>query len=49
MIDAGIEPSNQMYHDVFSYAQKSVGAEYAAIIQERVGMHILISLSREFY
>jgi len=44
--EAGIQPSNGMYCDVFSFAQKS-GATYASIIEERVGMQILVSCARE--
>ncbi|GKV27597.1 hypothetical protein SLEP1_g36756 [Rubroshorea leprosula] len=36
MEDAGIQPSDGMFVDIVSFAQKSVGAEYAAIIEERV-------------
>ncbi|XP_002529506.3 pentatricopeptide repeat-containing protein At2g41720 isoform X1 [Ricinus communis] len=36
MEDAGIQPSIGMYYDISSYVQKGGGAEYAAIIQERV-------------
>lgn len=36
MEDAGIQPSNSMYLDISTYAQKSGGADYAAIIQERL-------------
>ncbi|KAH8485577.1 hypothetical protein H0E87_027128 [Populus deltoides] len=40
--EAGIQPSNGMYCDVFSFAQKS-GATDASIIEERVGsLRILI-------
>lgn len=38
MEDAGTHPSNVMYGNILSFAQKSVGTEYAAVIQERVGM-----------
>ena len=37
MEDAGIRPSNSMYLDITTYAQKSGGADYAAIIKEKVG------------
>ncbi|EXC04358.1 hypothetical protein L484_015985 [Morus notabilis] len=36
MEDAGIQPSNGMFLDISTYAQKSGGAEYAAIIKERL-------------
>ncbi|KAK0582912.1 hypothetical protein LWI29_031031 [Acer saccharum] len=36
MEDAGIQPSNGMFHDIYSFSQKSGGAEYAAIIREKV-------------
>jgi len=36
MEDAGIQPSDAMFVGIVSFAQKSAGAEYAAIIQERV-------------
>ncbi|CAK7342604.1 unnamed protein product [Dovyalis caffra] len=45
MEEAGVQPSNGMYCDIFSFAQKS-GATYASIIQERVGMQILLLLKR---
>ncbi|KAJ4837305.1 hypothetical protein Tsubulata_035841 [Turnera subulata] len=35
MQDAGICPSDGMYSDIISFAQKSGGAKYAAIIKER--------------
>jgi len=38
MEDAGIQPSNEMYNDILFFAQRSGGAEYAVVIQERVGM-----------
>ncbi|KAH7557229.1 hypothetical protein JRO89_XS11G0079600 [Xanthoceras sorbifolium] len=36
MEEAGIQPSNGMFRDIHSFAQKSGGAEYAVIIQEKV-------------
>ena len=43
MEDAGIQPSNGMYRDISYFAQRSVGAECAATIQEKLGMqtHLL--------
>lgn len=40
MVDAGIQPSNQMFRDICTFAQKSGGSEYGAIIQEKVGKFI---------
>ena len=42
MEDAGVQPSNGMYHDIIFFAQRGGGAEYAAVIQKRVGMQTLI-------
>lgn len=44
MKDAGIHPSNEMYHDISSFSQKCCGAENAAVIKERLGMELLIFL-----
>lgn len=44
MEDAGIKPSHGMFRDILSFAQKSGGMEYAAIIQERVGKLIICFL-----
>lgn len=41
MEDAGIQPTNGMYHDISTYAEKSGGHDYAAIIKERIGIHYL--------
>lgn len=41
MEDAGMRPSNLMYQNILSFAQKSAGTEYAAVIQERIGMVIM--------
>lgn len=38
MEDAGVRPSNSMYLNISTYAQESGGADYAAVIKERVGM-----------
>ena len=43
MEDAGIRPSNGMFHDISSFAEKSSGSDYA-IINERIGMLIFIHL-----
>jgi hypothetical protein len=45
MEEARVQPSNGMYFDIISFAQKS-GATYSSIIQERVGMQILVSHTR---
>lgn len=37
MKDAGIQPSQGMYHDLNSFAQTNAGVEHAAIINQRVG------------
>lgn len=37
MEDSGIKPSNGMYSDIFSFAQRSAGAETAFIIYNRIG------------
>lgn len=44
MMDAGIHPSERMYQDIFYFAQKSGGADYAAIIKDRIGMQYNICL-----
>ena len=44
MEDAGIHPSNEMYHDISSYSQRCCGAENAAVIKERLGMDIHIGI-----
>ncbi|RZB47843.1 Pentatricopeptide repeat-containing protein, partial [Glycine soja] len=36
MEDAGIHPSNAMYHDISSFSQKCCGDENAAVIKERL-------------
>ncbi|RYR51812.1 hypothetical protein Ahy_A06g026785 isoform B [Arachis hypogaea] len=36
MEDSGIQPSNEMYHDISSYSQRCVGAENAAVVKERL-------------
>lgn len=36
MEDAGIQPSFEMYRRILYFAQNGGGAEYAAVIQERV-------------
>lgn len=41
MEGAGIQPSYGMFRDIVSFAQTRGGAEYAAIIQERIGKLIL--------
>lgn len=41
MKDAGIHPSNEMYHDISSFSQKCCGAENAAVIKERLGMETI--------
>jgi len=46
MEEARVQPSNGMYFDILSFAQKS-GATYSSIIQERVGMQVLVSHTRE--
>lgn len=38
MKDAGVQPSSRMYYDIFSFAQRSAGAEHAASIYHRVGL-----------
>jgi len=38
MEDAGIQPSIGMYQSILFFAQNSAGADYAAVIQGRVGM-----------
>ena len=38
MEEAGLQPSVQMYRSLSSFAQTRGGAEYAAVIQERLGM-----------
>lgn len=43
MEDAGIQPSYGMFRDIVSFAQTRGGAEYAAIIQERIGKLVFIS------
>lgn len=40
MEDAGVKPSYGMFRDILSFAKKSGGMEYEAIIQERVGKHM---------
>lgn len=37
MEDSGTKPSAAMYRNILSYAHKSVGTEYAVIIQKRIG------------
>jgi len=44
MEDAGIHPSNAMYHDISSFSQKCCGDENAAVIKERLGMNIHVVL-----
>lgn len=44
MEDAGIHPSNEMFHDISSYSQKCCGHENAAVIKERLGMNINVAL-----
>ena len=38
MEEAGLQPSVGMYRSISSFAQNRCGAEYAAVIQERIGM-----------
>ena len=40
MEDAGIQPSIQMYSSILFRAQRNGGAEYAAVIRERLGTYI---------
>lgn len=44
MKDAGIQPSHAMYNNILFFAQHCGDAEYAAVIKERVGMRLCISL-----
>jgi len=44
MEDAGIHPSNEMYHDISAFSQKCCGHENAAVIKERLGMKIHVAL-----
>lgn len=46
MEDTGIQPSNGMIRDIVSFAQTSGGAEYATIIQERIGKLMFVSCKR---
>ncbi|OWM67253.1 hypothetical protein CDL15_Pgr000705 [Punica granatum] len=41
MGDSGMQPSNGMYRDIYSFAQRSAGAENATIIYNRIGEHML--------
>lgn len=38
MEDAGVKPSYKMCHDIYSFAERSAGAENAAVIKERIRM-----------
>ncbi|RVW16467.1 Pentatricopeptide repeat-containing protein [Vitis vinifera] len=40
MEEAGLQPSVGMYRSISSFAQNRCGAEYAAVIQERIGIKI---------
>lgn len=37
IVEGGIHPSSEMYSNIFTFAQRSCGAEYASAIQERIG------------
>ena len=41
MEDSGTKPSAAMFRNILSFAHKSVGTEYAVVIQKRIGTPVL--------
>lgn len=49
MENAGIQPSLGMYRNIYSYAWKDGGKEYAALIQEKMGMLSILQVQTSTY